>query len=132
MALQVGEKTEQVVCQPIRVVEEGRVSKALGLEHTNMLRQVLLKEGEARLGEDSLVAAPHEERRHLEVAQLFGLEQVIEIGHMAGRSNVVCWLKQRDVEPAEPLVDAIFSVAKRGNRNLTDDEVWAVVNEHRV
>lgn len=64
-------------------------------------------------------------------AGMFGLRQVIEIGHMAGRSNVVCWLKQRDVEPEGPLVDAIFSVAKRGNRNLTDDEVWAVIESHQ-
>ena len=61
----------------------------------------------------------------------FGLKQVIEIGHMAGRSNVVCWLQQRDVAPAESLVDAIFAVAKRGSRNLTDDEVWAVVQDHQ-
>jgi 2-isopropylmalate synthase len=65
-------------------------------------------------------------------AGLFGLKQVIEIGHMAGRSNVVCWLQQRDVEPDSDLVDAIFTVAKAGNRNLTTDEVWAVINQHQA
>ena len=65
-------------------------------------------------------------------AGLFGLRQAIEIGHMAGRSNVVCWLQQRDVEPDSALVDAVFAVAKKGNRNLTDDEVWAVIEQHRA
>jgi 2-isopropylmalate synthase len=65
-------------------------------------------------------------------AGMFGLRQVIEIGHMAGRSNVVCWLQQRDVESDAGLVDAIFSVAKQGNRNLTDDEVWSLVRKHQA
>jgi 2-isopropylmalate synthase len=65
-------------------------------------------------------------------AGLFGLKQLIEIGHMAGRSNVICWLQQRDVEPAGDLVDAIFTIAKQGNKTLTDDEVWAVIKGHQA
>ena len=60
-------------------------------------------------------------------AELVGLKQVIEIGHMAGRSNVICWLKQRGIEPKEGLVTAIFDEAKRGTRVLTDDEVMTVI-----
>jgi 2-isopropylmalate synthase len=65
-------------------------------------------------------------------AGLFGLKQLIEIGHMAGRSNVICWLQQRDVEPAGDLVDAIFTMAKQGNKTLTDDEVWDVIKGHQA
>ena len=57
----------------------------------------------------------------------FGLEQVIEVGHMGGRSNVVYWLKHRGIEPLDKLVDAIFDAAKQGDRVLSDDEVHALV-----
>jgi 2-isopropylmalate synthase len=60
-------------------------------------------------------------------AGLFGLKQIIEIGHMAGRSNVVCWLRQRGIEPHEGLVSAIFDEAKRGTRNLTETEIHEII-----
>jgi isopropylmalate/homocitrate/citramalate synthase len=61
----------------------------------------------------------------------FGLEQVIEIGHMGGRSNVIYWLKSRGIEADEGLVDALFETAKRGSKVLTDDEVHAAIAAHR-
>jgi 2-isopropylmalate synthase len=60
----------------------------------------------------------------------FGLEQVIEVGHMGGRSNVVYWLKHRGIEPEEALVDAIFGAAKSSDRVLSDNEVQALVSAH--
>ncbi len=62
----------------------------------------------------------------------FGLEQVIEIGHMGGRSNVVYWLKSRGLVAEDGLIDAIFDSAKRGNKVLTDDEVHAVIEAYRA
>lgn len=62
----------------------------------------------------------------------FGLEQVIEIGHMGGRSNVIYWLKSRGIEPEESLVTAIFDAAKRGDRVLTDHEIRAIITGHAV
>lgn len=62
----------------------------------------------------------------------FGLEQVIEIGHMGGRSNVIYWLKSRGIEPEESLVTAIFDAAKRGDRVLTDHEIRALITGHAV
>lgn len=62
----------------------------------------------------------------------FGLEQVIEVGHMGGRSNVVYWLKSRGIDPADELVSAVFDAAKKSDRVLTDDEVHAIVAEHRA
>ncbi|MCO4770557.1 MAG: 2-isopropylmalate synthase [Deltaproteobacteria bacterium] len=62
----------------------------------------------------------------------FGLEQIIEIGHMGGRSNVIYWLKSRGIEPEESLVAAIFDTAKRGHRVLTDGEIRRVIADHTL
>ncbi len=63
-------------------------------------------------------------------AHWFGLEQVIEIGHMGGRSNVVHWLQYRGLDAPDDLVDAIFGEAKATNRVLSDAEVTAIVERH--
>ncbi len=60
-------------------------------------------------------------------AYWFGSEQVIEVGPMSGLSNVVYWLKKRDLEPKEEWVEAIFEKAKSSNRLLTDDEIFAII-----
>ncbi len=57
----------------------------------------------------------------------FGLEQIIEIGHMGGRSNVIYWLKSRGIEPEDGLVAAIFEFAKQSNCVLKDDEIHSVI-----
>ncbi len=59
-------------------------------------------------------------------AQLFGLEQVIEIGPMSGKSNVVFWLEQHGVPVTDDLVARILDVAKKSSRVLTDDELAAL------
>jgi len=63
-------------------------------------------------------------------ASLFGLHQVIEVGHMGGRSNVEHWLRYRQIEASDGLVTAIFEAAKASNRVLKDSEVLAIVAEH--
>ena len=62
-------------------------------------------------------------------ADLFGCEQVIDIGPMSGESNVVFWLEQRGIAPRPELVRAIVERAKRGNRLLDEAEIYAVVNQ---
>ena len=59
-------------------------------------------------------------------ADVFGLEQVITIGPMSGRSNVVFWLEKRGMEPSEERVDRIFNAAKQASRILTEDEIRAL------
>jgi 2-isopropylmalate synthase len=61
-------------------------------------------------------------------ASWFGRRQEIEIGHMAGDSNIVFWLKQRNIVPAPALVAAIREKAKAQPRLLDEAEVWAVVH----
>jgi 2-isopropylmalate synthase len=61
-------------------------------------------------------------------AHLFGLEQVIEIGPMSGRSNVVFWLEKRGIAPTDEAVDRIFAAAKQSSRILTEDEIFALAH----
>ena len=60
----------------------------------------------------------------------FGLKQVIRIGHMAGRSNIIWWLEQNGYEPSDELVAHLFEVAKSQRRNMTDEEVTSAVKTY--
>ena len=53
----------------------------------------------------------------------FGLEQKIEIGPMSGKSNVIFWLEQRGIAPADELVEKILARAKQSDRVLTESEI---------
>ena len=59
-------------------------------------------------------------------SHLFGLEQVIEIGPMSGRSNVIYWLEKRGIPASGELVDRIFDAAKKSQRVMTDEEILAL------
>jgi 2-isopropylmalate synthase len=59
-------------------------------------------------------------------AHLFGLEQVIEIGPMSGRSNVVYWFGKHGVAATDELIDRILSVAKQSTSVLTEEEILAL------
>jgi len=60
-------------------------------------------------------------------AGMVGKSQIIDIGPMSGKSNVVYWLRNEGIEPEETLVDGIFSLAKLSDRILTHDEIMSVV-----
>jgi 2-isopropylmalate synthase len=59
-------------------------------------------------------------------SNLFGLDQVIEIGPMSGRSNVIFWLEKRGIPATEDVVDRIFSAAKKATRVMTEEEILSV------
>jgi 2-isopropylmalate synthase len=59
-------------------------------------------------------------------SHLFGLEQVIEIGPMSGRSNVTWWLEKHGVPASDELTDRIFDAAKKAMRVMTDEEILAL------
>jgi 2-isopropylmalate synthase len=63
-------------------------------------------------------------------AHLFGLEQIVEIGPMSGRSNVVYWLGKRGIPATDDVVDRIFAAAKQSARILTEPEILALVRSH--
>jgi len=62
-------------------------------------------------------------------AHLFGLDQVIEIGPMSGKSNVLFWLEKHQIPADDALVNRIFDAAKQSPRVLTDAEVLALCTE---
>src|ERR1700676_4472104 len=62
-------------------------------------------------------------------SHLFGLEQVIEIGPMAGKSNVLFCLERHGILADDTLVTRIFDAAKQSARVLTDDEIQALCAE---
>ena len=53
----------------------------------------------------------------------FGLEQVIEIGPMSGKSNVVYWLEKRGLEATEDRVNRIYEHAKSAHGVLEETEI---------
>jgi 2-isopropylmalate synthase len=60
-------------------------------------------------------------------ADEIGLEQVITIGPMSGKSNVVFWLEKHGYTPSTELVDKIFAHAKASNRVLETSEILNLV-----
>jgi 2-isopropylmalate synthase len=57
----------------------------------------------------------------------FGLKQLIEIGPMSGKSNVIFWLESRDLEPSEERVTRIYERAKQASAVLSEEEVMGLV-----
>jgi 2-isopropylmalate synthase len=56
-------------------------------------------------------------------AQYFGLEQVIDIGPMSGKSNVIFWLERRGIPATEDVVERIYQKAKTSNHTLGEGEI---------
>ena len=59
-------------------------------------------------------------------AHIFGLEQIVEIGPMSGKSNVLYWLARHKIPATDELVNRIFETAKQSSRMLTDEELRAL------
>jgi 2-isopropylmalate synthase len=57
----------------------------------------------------------------------FGLEQVIEIGPMSGKSNVIYWLEKRGIEPNDERVSRIYNRAKQASAVLAEEEILRLV-----
>ena len=60
-------------------------------------------------------------------AAQFGLEQVVEIGPMSGKSNVIYWLEKRGIEANDDRVSRIYDRAKQSSAVLADDEIMRLV-----
>ena len=64
-------------------------------------------------------------------AQDYGLEQIIRIGHMSGRSNIIWWLEQNGYDADDDLVSHMFEVAKNQRRLMDDDEVHRAISDYK-
>jgi len=56
-------------------------------------------------------------------SHVFGLEQIIDIGPMSGKSNVLFWLERRGIAATDDLVDRIYQRAKASDHTLSDAEI---------
>ncbi len=57
----------------------------------------------------------------------FGLEQVIDIGPMSGKSNVLFWLEHRGFPVNDEVVDRIYTCAKASDHTLSETEILECV-----
>jgi isopropylmalate/homocitrate/citramalate synthase len=60
-------------------------------------------------------------------AGLFGLEQVVEIGPMSGKSNVIYWLEKRGIEASDERITRIYNRAKESSTVLEENEIRALI-----
>jgi len=60
-------------------------------------------------------------------SHLFGLQQIIDIGPLSGKSNVTFWLQHRGIQPTDERVEAIYNKAKQSDRLLTEEEIMAAI-----
>lgn len=56
-------------------------------------------------------------------AHEFGLQQLIEIGPMSGKSNILYWLERRGMASSDEVVERVFQRAKQSDRLLTEEEI---------
>jgi 2-isopropylmalate synthase len=56
-------------------------------------------------------------------AHLFGLEQVIDIGPMSGKSNILFWLDRHSIPASDEVVERIYRRAKSSDHTLTEAEL---------
>jgi isopropylmalate/homocitrate/citramalate synthase len=60
-------------------------------------------------------------------AHLFGMEQVIDIGPMSGKSNVLFWLQRRGLPAGDDVVESIYRRAKASDHTLSRAEILECV-----
>jgi 2-isopropylmalate synthase len=57
----------------------------------------------------------------------FGLEQIIDIGPMSGKSNVLFWLERRGIAVSDEIVERVFRRAKSSDHTLSEAEILECV-----
>ena len=60
-------------------------------------------------------------------SHLFGLEQVIDVGPMSGKSNVQFWLERHGIAPTADVVERVYARAKSSDHTLSDAEILECV-----
>ena len=60
-------------------------------------------------------------------ADEFGLEQVIRVGPMSGKSNAAFWLERHGLPTDDATVQRLFDAGKKSDHVLTDEEAAAAV-----
>jgi len=60
-------------------------------------------------------------------SHLFGLEQVIDVGPMSGKSNVLWWLEKRGIAATDDVVERVYQRAKTSDHTLSEAEILECV-----
>jgi 2-isopropylmalate synthase len=60
-------------------------------------------------------------------SHVFGLEQIIDIGPMSGKSNVLFWLERRGLPATDEVVERIYKRAKASDHTLSEAEILECV-----
>jgi 2-isopropylmalate synthase len=65
-------------------------------------------------------------------SHVFGLEQVIDIGPMSGKSNVLFWLDRRGLPASDDVVESIYRRAKASDHTLSEAEILECVEQSQA
>jgi isopropylmalate/homocitrate/citramalate synthase len=60
-------------------------------------------------------------------SHVFGMDQIIDIGPMSGKSNVLFWLERHKLPASDDLVDRIYQRAKQSDHTLSEAEILECV-----
>ena len=60
-------------------------------------------------------------------SHVFGLEQIIDVGPMSGKSNVLWWLERHGIPVSDRVVDRIYQRAKQSDHTLSEAEILECV-----
>jgi isopropylmalate/homocitrate/citramalate synthase len=60
-------------------------------------------------------------------SHFFGLEQVIDVGPMSGKSNVLFWLERHGIPASDEVVDRIYRRAKASDHTLSESEIMECI-----
>ena len=65
-------------------------------------------------------------------SHMFGLDQVIDIGPMSGKSNVLWWLERHGIPVTDSVVECIYQRAKKSDHTLSEAEILECVPAAKV
>jgi 2-isopropylmalate synthase len=60
-------------------------------------------------------------------SHVFGMDQIIDIGPMSGKSNVTFWLERHRIPVSDDVVDRIYQRAKQSDHTLSEAEILECV-----
>jgi 2-isopropylmalate synthase len=60
-------------------------------------------------------------------SHVFGMDQIIDVGPMSGKSNVLFWLERHKIPASEDVVDRIYQRAKQSDHTLSEAEILECV-----
>jgi 2-isopropylmalate synthase len=56
-------------------------------------------------------------------SHVFGMDQIIDVGPMSGKSNVLFWLERRGIPASPEIVERIYLRAKKSDHTLSESEI---------